>query len=139
SVRQPASQGELELVENLEPSYLAQVGPATFPMWVDTPWIQPERAQVQAAVAIPPTYAEKVGDVEVRIHDAEGKVVKTITASTESFGPKDLPPSLRFTRAVARCSIDDAAPGACFATARIRSKEGQTLASVAPRMVQEAN
>ena len=134
SVQQPASQGKVELVKAFDPDYLSIVGPASFPFWVDTPWVQPERAQVQAVVAIPPAFTEIVGQVEIRIHDTEGKVVKTIPAAIESFGPKDS----QFVRAIARWSIDDFAPNTYFATARIAARTGKTLTTVAPRMVEEA-
>ena len=134
SVQQPASQGLLELVDKFDPTYFAQVGPASFPMWVDTPWVQPERAQVQAVVAIPPAFLDIVGSVEVRIHDADGKIVKILPAAIERFGPK----SAGFARAVARWSIDDYPPNGYFATARVLAGTGKPIASVAPRMVQEA-
>lgn len=134
SVQQPASQGLLELVKSFDPDSLAQVGPAAFPMWVDTPWVQPERAQVQAVVAISPTFLDLVGEVEVRLHDTDGKIVKTKPAQIERFGPS----GKGFARAVARWSIDDFAPNTYFATAKIQSRTGKTLTTVAPRMVQEA-
>ncbi|WP_406693399.1 sugar-binding protein [Singulisphaera sp. Ch08] len=134
SVQQPASQGKVELVKAFDPDYLSIVGPASFPFWVDTPWVQPERAQVQGVVAIPPAFTEIVGLVEIRIHDTEGKVVKSIPAVMEPFGPKDGP----FVRAIARWSIDEFAPNTYFATARIAARTGKTLTTVAPRMVAEA-
>jgi hypothetical protein len=134
SVQQPASLGKVELVKNFDPDYLPAVGPSAFPMWVDTPWTQPERAVVRAVVAIPPEFAEVVGEVEVRLHDTDGKVVKTLPAKVERFGP----PKANFLRAVASWSIDDFAPNAYFATAKASARTGKTLTTVAPRMVQEA-
>lgn len=134
SVQQPASLGKVELVKSFDPDYLPTVGPAAFPLWVDTPWVQNERAEVQAVVAIPPAFTEIVGQVEIRLHDTEGKVVKTREAKLEPFGPKDA----GFERAVARWSIDDFAPSTYFATARVLSRTGKTLTTVAPRMVAEA-
>jgi hypothetical protein len=134
SVHQPASLGKVELVRVFDPDYFASVGPAAFPLWVDTPWLQPERAQVQAVVAIPPAFSEVVGEVEVRIHDADGRIVKTLPARIEPFGP----PEKGFLRAGAFWSIDDYAPGTYFATARIIARTEKPLVSVAPRMVQEA-
>lgn len=134
SVQQPASQAKVELVRTFDPDYLNVVGPASFPFWVDTPWVQPERAHVQGVVAIPPAFVEIVGHVEIRIHDTEGKVVKTLPAAIETLGPKDS----GFVRAIARWSIDDYAPNTYFATARIAARTGKTLATVAPRMVAEA-
>lgn len=133
SVQQPASLGKVELVRAFDPDYLSVVGPASFPLWVDTPWQQPERAQVQAVVAIPPDFVEVAGQVDVRLHDAEGAIVKTLPAQFESFGPK----GAGFVRAVARWSIDDFAPNTYFATARVLSRTGKTMATVAPRMVAE--
>jgi len=133
SVQQPASLGKVELVKSFDPDYLSVVGPSSFPLWVDTPWTQSERAQVQAVVAIPPEFAEIVGYVEIRIHDADGKIIKTIPALVESFGPE----GARFRRAVARWSIDDFAPNTYFATAKIVARTEKTLATVAPRMVAE--
>ena len=135
SVQQPASLGKVELVKSFDPDYLPVVGPATFPFWVETPWNQAERAQVQAVVAIPPDMINIVGQVEIRIHDTEGKIVKTIEAKLEPFGPE----GAGFERAVARWSIDDYAPNTYFATARVLARTGKTMTTVAPRMVQEAN
>lgn len=135
SVQQPASLGKVELVRVFDPDYLATVGPASFPLWVETPWVQPDRAEVQAVVAIPPSFAEIVGEVEIRLHDTEGKIVKTLPARIEPFGP----PHRGFARAGAFWSIDDHAPGTYFATARIAARTGKALVTVAPRMVHEAN
>ena len=134
SVQQPASQGLVQLVKSFDPDYLAQVGAAAFPLWVETPWNQGERAKVQATVAIPPAFAEIVGEVEIRLHNTDGAVVKTLKTRPEAFGPT----GLRFVRAVASWSIDDFAPGTYFATARILSRTGKPMATVAPRMVEEA-
>ncbi len=134
SVQQPASLGKIQLVKSFDPDYFAAVGPSIFPMWVQTPDVQTERGRVQAVVAIPSAFMEYVGHVIVRLHDADGKVVKSIPALVESFGPKDL----GFARAVTSWSIDDFAPGSYFATAQVVSRTDKVLASVAPRMVQEA-
>jgi hypothetical protein len=135
SVQQPASQGLLELVKSFEPEYLAAVGPATFPMWVDTPWIQKERAHIVATVAVPPAFAEDfVRAVEVRLHDADGQIVKTLPARLEPFGPK----GKGFLRAVADWSIDEFAPNSYFASAAVLAPTGKAMAKVTPRMVQEA-
>jgi hypothetical protein len=134
SVQQPASQGLVELVNAFEPEYLAQVGPSAFPFWVETPWVQPERAKVRATLGIPPAYADVVGDVEVRLHNTDGAIVRTHKARVEPFGP----PGLGFVRAVASWPIDDFAPNTYFATARVTSKTGKPLTTVAPRMVEEA-
>ena len=61
-------------------------------------------------------------------------IVKTIKARTEPFGP----PSLGFVRSVAFWSIDDFATNTDFATARILCRTGKPLATVAPRMVENA-
>ena len=122
----------IELVETGHPDYLSTLV-AAFPMWVETPWVQPERARCRAVVAIPPGMLPAIESVEVRLHDADGAVVRTLPAPVAGFGPA----GLGFARAVAEWPIDDFAPGAFFATARIRTKSGTTL-SVAPRMVQEA-
>jgi hypothetical protein len=135
SVQQPASLAKVELVRSFDPDYLATVGPAAFPLWVDTPWVQPERAQVQAVVAISPTFADVVGEVEVRIHDADGRIVKTLPARIEPFGP----PQKNFIRAGAFWSIDDYAPNTYFVTARVIARTDKVLTTVTPRMVQEAN
>ncbi len=134
SVQQPASLGKVELVRSFDPDYLPVVGPSSFPMWVETPWTQADRAQVRAVVAIPPAFADVVGAVDVRIHDLDGKVVRTIKAAVEPFGPT----GAGFSRAVASWSIDDFAPNTYFATAHVGSRTGKLLTSVAPRMVQEA-
>ncbi|MDB5351734.1 MAG: hypothetical protein JWN86_2981 [Planctomycetota bacterium] len=137
SVQQPASLGLLELVRSFDPEYLPIIGPSSFPMWVETPWGQPDRAQCQAVIAIPPAFAEIVGKVEVRLHDADGKIVKTVIAVIEPFGPPEK--GLGFTRAVARWSIDDFAPNTYFATAQITARTGKPMLTVTTRMVHEAN
>jgi hypothetical protein len=104
-------------------------------MWVETPWVQRDRAQVQAVVAIPPAFAGSVKEIEVRLLDPDGTILERLPARIESFGPK----GLGFVRALAHWSIDQHAPGTYFATAQVRSREGDVLANVAPRMVQEAN
>ena len=134
SVQQPASLGKVELVQSFSPEYLPVVGPSTFPMWVETPWSQPDRAEVRAVVAIPPAFEDIAGLVDVRIHDLDGKVVRTLKADVETFGPK----GAGFARAIAKWSIDDHAPNTYFATARVESRTGKLLTTVAPRMVQEA-
>lgn len=135
SVQQPASLGLVELVKTFDPDYLPAVGPAAFPFWVETPWVQPDRATVQATLAIPPEFIPLVGMVEVRIHDTSGAIVKTIPARILPFGPN----KLGFARAVAFWSIDDFAPNKYFATASVNALTGKQLVSVAPRMVHEAN
>ena len=135
SVQQPASQAAVALVQRIEPGDYPQVGPALFPMWVDTPWVQDERAKARAVVGIPPSLIDEVGSVEIRLHDADGMVVKTLLAPVEAFGPDEF----HFARAVASWSIDDFKPNTYFATAKIISKSGQVLATVTPRMVDEAN
>lgn len=133
SVQQPASQGKVELVQSFEPEYFAAAGPCSFPMWVDTPWSQAERGQVQAVVAVPPAFLEIAGEIDVRIHDLDGKIVKTIPAPVVPFGPK----GLGFARAEAHWSIDDFPPGTFFVTARVTSRTGKPLTTVAPRLVSE--
>jgi hypothetical protein len=103
-------------------------------MWVETPRVQPKRAEVRAVVAIPPAFADIAGAVTIRLHDADGKIVKEIPAQIENFGPKEL----GFLRAVATWSIDEHAPNTYFATARVDSRTGKTLVRVTPRMIQEA-
>ena len=136
SVQQPASFGPVELVDSSDASNLpAGVAASTFPMWVETPWTQPERATNRAVVAISPAFAAEVGSVEVRLHDAEGRVVETLPAPVARFGPD----GSGFARAVASWPIDRMAPWTYFATASIKSKSGKTLATVAPRMVLEGD
>lgn len=134
SVQQPASLGKVELVQTFDPDYFAAAGPSAFPLWVDTPWTQPERARARAVLAIPPELIPVVGRVEVRIHDTDGKIVKTLPAALEPFGPK----GGEFERAVARWSIDDFAPNTYFVTARVFARTDKAVVTVAPRLVQEA-
>jgi hypothetical protein len=124
----------MQLVDTFDPDYFAQVGPASFPCWVETPWVQADRAEVVGIVAIPPIFVHYVGTVEFRVHDTSGHVIKTIPAVIESFGPE----KWGFVRAVAKWPVDEFVPGAYFATARVLAKTGKPLAKVAPRMVQEA-
>ena len=134
SVQQPASLGLVELVSAFEPDYFAQVGPASFPIWVDTPWNQAQRALVWATIGVPPAFEEVVGEVEVRIHNADGAIVKTLKARPESFGPA----KLGFVRAQANWSIDDYAPNTYFVTARVMTRTGKPITTVVPRLVEEA-
>jgi hypothetical protein len=85
-------------------------------------------------VAIPPAFADVVGAVEIRLHDADGKIVKTLPARIEPFGPL----GKGFVRAVARWSIDDFPPNTYFATARVSAMTDKPIVTVTPRMVQEA-
>lgn len=134
SVQQPASQGKVQLVQSFDPDYLPAVGASAFPFWVDTPTVQPERGQVEAVVAIPPAFTSIVGEVVIRIHDTDGKVVREIPTPVQAFGPE----GLNFSRAVAHWSIDDFAPGTYFASAKVNARTGKTLTTVTPRMVSEA-
>ncbi len=134
SVQQPASLGKVQLVKSFDPDYVGTAGQAAFPLWVETPWNQAQRAQVQAILAIPPEFIDVVGRVEIRIHDTEGQIVKTIPASLESFGSKEG----TFERAVSRWSIDDFAPNRYFVTAKVFTRTDKALLTVAPRMVHEA-
>jgi len=133
SVHQPASQALVELVRDFDPDYFPAVGPAAFPFWVDTPAIQQVRGEVQAVVAIPPSFADIAGAVNIRIHDTDGKVVKTLPAAIETIGRDGGP----FLRAVARWSIDDFAPNTYFPTAQISSRTDKVITTVAPRLVSE--
>ena len=133
SVQQPASLGKVQLVQAFDPEYFATAGPAAFPFWVDIPWNQAERGQFKAVVAVPPAFLDIVGAVDVRIHDTDGKIVKTIPAMVTEFGP----PDLKFARAEVRWSIDEFAPGTFFTTARVSSRTEKTLTTVAPKMVSE--
>jgi len=136
SVQQPASLGLIELVEADHPSYLLTVGASACPMWVETPWLQPTRARSRAVIAIPPALA--AGKFNVRVSLDEIKFPdnnsRNLSARIEGFGPA----GLGFTRAVADWPIDDFAPGTFFAVGIFDSSGGDVLATVAPRMVQEA-
>jgi hypothetical protein len=134
SVQQPASLGKVELVRAFDPDYFAAVGPAAFPLWVDTPWNQTNRATVRAVVAIPPEFIDIIGMVEFRVHDVNGVIVKTLESAANAFGPS----GLGFARSVAHWSVDDYAPGAYFVTARVVTRTGKTLTTVAPRLLSEA-
>ncbi|WP_435018893.1 sugar-binding protein [Tundrisphaera sp. TA3] len=137
SVQQPASQAKVKLVPSLRQALATESTPAVqaslYPMWVETPWVQPERARSRAVVAIPPTQVGAVGPVEIRIHGLDGGIVRTIPATIERFGPE----GLKFARAVASWPIDDFAPGTFLATARILDPAGSTVATIAPRLVHE--
>lgn len=132
SVQQPASQGLVQLVDGWEDRYLARVGPATFPCWVETPWVQPDRAEVVAVVALPPPLEKRVGKVVLRIHDLDGRVQKELPAERESL------PGPGFVRARAAWSIDAFAPGTFFVTACVYDRDDKVFAKTAPRLVQEA-
>lgn len=140
SVQQPASQGKVQLVGpgpyagKLPPAVLA----SEFPLWVETPWVQPERARARAVVAIPPGRAAQVGSAALRIHDLNGAPIRSIPMEIEAFDPQAANPPA-FVRAVATWSIDDFAPGTFLATAEVKDKAGTPIAVVAPRLVQEAN
>jgi hypothetical protein len=135
SVQQPASLGLLALVDQIEPEHIHKYAAAMTPLWVETPWVQADRARVQAVVGLPPAALHHVGSVEVRLHDTDGTIVRTVPAELERFGPLDL----GFVRALATWPIDDFAPGTYFATARVVGRDGETLTTVAPRLVHEAS
>ena len=131
SVQQPASQGKVELVKTFDPdtstpsarrrSRSGSRRPGSSPSGPRSrPWWRSRRRS-----------STIVGEVEVRLHDADGKVVKTIPATLEPFGPK----GSGFAARVAAWSIDDFAPGTYFATARVAARTGKVMTTVAPRMV----
>ena len=125
----------VQLVKSFDPTYLAAAGPASFPLWAEIPWNQANRSESRAVVAVPPAFVDIVGSVDVLLQDAGGKVLKTVPARMESFGPE----GLGFSRAVAVWSNDGLPPNTYTVSARVAARTGKTLVTVTPRGARQAN
>ena len=130
SVQQPASQGKVQLVEKLEPSFWAACGPVMAPIRCDTPWTQNTKPQVTGYLAIPPDYSGEIGKIIFRVSDLKGTALGDFPGKIETFEAAG-----NFRRAVARWPSDLAVPGAHQLTGIVYGKDGNELTRVAPRMV----
>lgn len=130
SVQQPASQGQVQLVEKLEPEHWKQCGPVMMPVRCDTPWTQPTTAMVTGQIALPPNQADQVGKVVFRVIDLEGKTLGEYPAKTKTLNEEG-----SFRTAEAQWPTSVAVPGAHVLIADVLDKEGHLLTRVAPRLV----
>jgi hypothetical protein len=130
SVQQPASLGQIQLVEKLEPSHWKSCGPVMLPMRVDVPWGQETKAHAYGQIALPPNHADQVGRIVFRLTDLEGRPLGEYEAERETIEPAG-----NFVRAKAHWPVDVAPPGAHHVTAVVYGKDGKELTRVAPRLV----
>ncbi|MBI2825297.1 MAG: hypothetical protein HYX69_11485 [Planctomycetia bacterium] len=134
SVQQPASQGRVQLVGRLEPSYWRACGPVMMPIRCDTAWTQPTVALVTGLMALPPDQADQIGKITFRLVDTDGRTINEYAGEREVIEAEG-----RFYRAKAQWPTDVAAPGSYFLLGLVYDKEGKELARVAPRMVSVNN
>ncbi len=97
-------------------------GPAAFPFWVETPWVQPERAQVQAVVAIPP--GVRRGRRPGRGPDPRHRRPGRQDAPRAGRAVRPAGPGVPPRRGVAGRSTTSP-PSTYFATARVVARTGQ--------------
>ncbi len=130
SVQQPASLGQVQLVDRLEEAHWQACGPVLLPMRVDVPWAQETQAHTWGQVALPPNHADRVGRIVFQLTDLSGRKLGEYEALREVFEPEG-----NFVRATAHWPVDVAPPGAHHVTAVVYSREGCELTRVAPRLV----
>ncbi|HZN35916.1 MAG TPA: sugar-binding protein [Pirellulaceae bacterium] len=129
-VQQPAAQGQVQLVEKLEPAHWKQCGAVLAPMRCDTPWTQRTKALVTGQVALPPDHADQVGKIVFRVSDLEGKALGEYPAQRRTLHEAG-----RFYLAEAQWPSDVAVPGLHTVVAVLHGSGGQELCRVAPRLV----
>ncbi len=130
SVQQPANLAQIQLVDDLQPTYWEQCGAVMMPIRCDTAWSQETKPMVTAMVALPPNQLEEIGRVIFRVSDLAGAtLIETVgeIESMETFGS--------FKRAVATWPVDLADPGRHHLSAIILDKQLKERCRVAPRMV----
>jgi len=130
SVQQPASQGKIQLVENLDPADWKQCGAVMMPLRCDTAWTQPTKAFVTGLMAVPPNQADAVGKYVFRLLDLDGQTLGDFEGKVESINAEG-----KFQRARAEWPTDLAIPGEHQLIGIVYDKSGKELARVAPRMV----
>lgn len=130
SVQQPASQGKIQLVEQLEASSWKVCGPVMLPIRCDTPWSQPARPMIVGKLALPPDHQDEISKVLFRVVDLAGKTLGEFEGKR-----KDLNLEGRFVLAEAHWPNDLAPPGGFQLVGVVLDKEGSELTRVAPRLV----
>ena len=130
SVQQPASLGKVQLVDKIEPNFLAACGQVMMPIRCDTPWVQQTKPEVTAYIAIPPDQADQIGQILFRISALKGGTIGEYPAKIETFEKEG-----NFRRGVAHWPSDLATPGAHHVMAIVSGKGGTELTRVAPRLV----
>jgi len=130
SVQQPASLAKVQLVDRLERDYWKTCGPVMMPVRCDTAWNQPETAQAQAAISLPPNHADLVGSIIFRLTDLEGRALGEYKAK-----PQPIVEGSTFIKALASWPNDVAPPGGFHVTAVVYDKQGDELTRIAPRLV----
>ena len=131
-VQQPAGQGQVQLVEKLEPAHWKQCGAVMMPIRCDTPWNQKTKAMVTGKIALPPDHADQIGKIVFRVSDLEGKTLgeypgQTVRRSTKPASSTWPKPSGPATSPL---------PGLhTLIGHRLRPADGKELCRVAPRMV----
>jgi hypothetical protein len=128
-VQQPAAQGQIQLVEKVEPAHWKQCGAVMAPMRCDVAWNQKTKALVVGQVAIPPNHADQIGKIVFTLTDLSGKKLGEYAADR-----KTIQEAGKFYLAEAHWPIDAAAPGLHIVTATIHDKSGSELSRVAPRL-----
>ncbi len=130
SVFQPASQGKIQLVDQLKPEHWKQCGPVMMPMRVDVPWGQRmTAAHAYAKIAEPPNQADQISRIDFEIRDLEGKLldkheaVRTLIQDEGGFAYR-----------IAHWPTDVAMPGGHHVTAVVYGPGGKVLTRVAPRL-----
>lgn len=129
-VQQPAAQGMIQLVEKLEPAHWKQCGQVMMPMRCDVPWSQPTLPFVEAAIAVPPYRADRIGRIVFEVRDVHGDEVHRFPARLETFAKAG-----NFTRGKAEWPLDLVSAGAYHVTAIVYDTDGGELTRVAPRLM----
>jgi len=129
-VQQPAGQGQVQLVEKLEPGHWKQCGAVMMPVRCDTPWNQTTKALVTGKMMVPPDHADQIGKIVFRLSDLEGKTLGDYEGKIEPIQA-----SGRFAIAAAQWPTDAAPPGLHTLIGIVYGQDGKELCRVAPRMV----
>src|SRR5262245_20921403 len=132
-VQQPAAQGQIQLVEKLEPAHWKQCGAVLAPMRCDLPWNQKTKALVTGQIALPPNHADQIGKIVFTINDLSGKTLGEYAADR-----KPLQEAGKFHLAEAQWPADAAPSGLSTVAAVLFDKSGGELCRVAPRLYSAA-
>lgn len=129
-VQQPAAQGVIQLVEKLAPEHWRQCGAVLAPMRCDTAWSQKTKALSLGQIALPPDYADQIGNIVFQLTDLSGKALGHHPAERRTLHEAG-----RFYIAEARWPADAAPPGQHTVIAILHDKSGKELSRIAPRLV----
>ena len=128
-MQEPAAQGQIQLVEKLEPAHWKQCGPVLAPMRCDTAWNQKTRALVTGQIALPPDHADQTGKIVFTISDLSGKKLGEYPADR-----KTIQEAGKFHLAEAQWPADAAISGQHTVIAVVFDTSGNELCRVAPRL-----